>query len=542
MQHDTLHDLLEPWLSGVDQCNGCLLVDLLTHLQMCGDSGNDTTSQQLQLAHTVETLLEHGYTLRHSFPHVPQSLQEEWLGRRFVLGHSRWFRRDGSGTSIVSSRLGRYGRLLADWPALLEVLMRSIRRTGTIYLAVPGTTIAPLVEPLLARSAVPYVQVRFPAVSDSDVAAWLAVKLQAVAERKDVGDQDLHLSPQRSKAMDAVERLPLQDRIAVCCAERVRALWVRPRGAIAHLLEQRLDDPRFCIGTVSVFLPSGSNRRARSTRAAQLAWLERGAVGWYVPPTARHAGQLGCRQRRASNSAPLWQLTSKLSLLASAPAASTADAPSYLVHCVRGSPGALPPDAAADWIASGWLTGQVPDDSPLGTLVQILAGGRLRGRSTLYRADWPCVSFSGVPLDELVRRRSFQPHLGRWDWEPFGLIIERQALEAVGARPVIYGDGDSYRQLSDADRPFFQPAKRRRGADFGRPEWKEECEWRVVGDVRLNELPRQAVRVFVAYPHQAQSLARHASWPVIWLQDAQTRVPPVGPARRPRKEARTGRS
>jgi hypothetical protein len=195
-----------------------------------------------------------------------------------------------------------------------------------------------------------------------------------------------------------------------------------------------------------------------------------------------------------------------------------------------------------DFIAQMWLAGSAPDESPLATLATILESGMLRGRSALNRADESCVSFSGVPLDELARRRTFQPHLGRWDWEPFGLMIERRALEQLGARPVIYGDAETHRQLSTDQRPLFQPAKRRRRAGFRFGDWQEEREWRCVGDVRLSDLPRSAVHVFVAYAHQAQTLACHSAWPVIWLQDAQTLARPAGSKPRPRTEVRTSRN
>ncbi len=43
------------------------------------------------------------------------------------------------------------------------------------------------------------------------------------------------------------------------------------------------------------------------------------------------------------------------------------------------------------------------------------------------------------------------------------VLIHRQVLEQLGARPVIYGDEDLYNHLDAFDRPFFQPAQRRLG-------------------------------------------------------------------------------
>jgi hypothetical protein len=543
---------------GIDQADhqdGCLLEQLLAELRRRGISGSSHVQAHVQLRTAVGRLLAGGYTLRSRLPNVPAGVQAEWLGRRLVLGHARWFARDAVWTSIVSSRLGRYGRLLADWPALLELVLRAVRRTGSIYLAVPDTTLAPLVEPLLLRSAIPHVRMRLPAPAETDVAAWLADRLRLIAERPGGDDCELHLSPELSSvafssaaascAPSAPEAWPLQDRIAIGCAQRVRALLVRPRGTTAQLLERRLSDSRWDAGCVSVWLPgageniSTTRDAARRAAAAQLAWLQRGAVGWYVAPRGPRPAGLGCRTRPPCEQA-LWQLNSKYAFFSWGRAPPDGSRPRYLVHCVRGAPGWLPAAAAADLVARSWLAGQMPDESPLVTLANILASKRLRGRAALNRAAEPCVSFSAVPLEELVARRSFQSHLGRWDWEPFGLMIQREALERLGARPVIYGDAETYRRLSASERPFFQPARRRSARQ--QYDWEEELEWRVPGDVRLEELPRHAICLFVAYAHQAQSLARHSPWPVIWLREVQTHARPGDPARRSRRGVRTSRN
>lgn len=543
--------LLEKLMQEYKQHDGCLLVQLLVSLRTLDISARYEGQVCIELYRAIDSLLTKGYTLRSRFPSVPMDLQCEWLGRRLVLGHSRLFAKNVHWTSIVSSRLGRYGRLLDDWPALLELLLRSIRRTGSLYLAVPDTSVAPLVEPLLARSAVPHVRVDLPSANELDAVGWLIARLGALNAEPRSDEPVLHVSPELPGAPSSLERWPLQDRIAISCASRVRALVVRPKGTIAHLLSLRLADSRFGMGTVSVWMPSaGESATERpngplNEQAGQLRWLERGAVGWYVPPREPQPAALGCRQRRHADTA-LWQWTSKYALCCSGRSSVELDQPEeelprYLVHCVRGTRGALPPDAAAKLLAQMWLAGHLPDDSPLATLASILESGVLRGRSVLNRAGQSCVSFSAVPLDELLSRRAFQPHLGRWDWEPYGLMIERQALERLGTRPVIYGDAELYGQLNPELRPFFQPA-RRRHTTSKRRDWIEEREWRCLGDVRLNALPRRAVHVFVAYEHQAQAFARHSPWPVIWLQAAQTLALPTGSKHPRRKEVRTGKS
>ncbi len=107
-----------------------------------------------------------------------------------------------------------------------------------------------------------------------------------------------------------------------------------------------------------------------------------------------------------------------------------------------------------------------------------------------------------------MARRRFQSHLGRWDWEPYGLLLRRDALEQLGARPVIYGDDQTYKQMSDVDRPFFQPA-RRRSAHSSEDHWQAEKEWRVLSDIHLTELPPAVSCCLLKQPH------RRSSWPRI---------------------------
>jgi hypothetical protein len=121
-----------------------------------------------------------------------------------------------------------------------------------------------------------------------------------------------------------------------------------------------------------------------------------------------------------------------------------------------------------------------------------------------------------VPLVELLSRRQFRSHLGRWDWEPYGILVRREALERLGARQVIYGDEAEYKQLADQDKPYFQP----RGMKNTRnnQDWSSEREWRLLGDLIFAELPSESILVFVGTRTEAQQIARRCQWPVVWKE------------------------
>ena len=153
---------------------------------------------------------------------------------------------------------------------------------------------------------------------------------------------------------------------------------------------------------------------------------------------------------------------------------------------------------------------------PLETLSYLCQEGRLRGTASMTRTAERCVSFSAVPLVPLLTRRTFRSHLGRWDWEPYGLLIRRDALQAIGARHVIYGDESDYACLHSHQQPFFQPQQRKGEQQH---EWSEEREWRVLGDVDLRMLPNNSVIAFVRSQREARQFARYCNWPVLWLEE-----------------------
>ena len=547
----------------------CLLSQVLSDLQCANAARSHGSTAHQQLCECIESALDRGFTLRERVPHVSAELMHEWLGGRLVLMHSHWLRHSTEWTSLVSSRLGRYGRELPQWPSICGRALESLRRNDRVLLTVPGTTVTPLLEPLLIQRAIECVRFELPNARMHSVAEWLTEQLIAQAKSSTDARSGLSLSPASFPASSAMENLPLQDRVAMCCARQVYALRVQSGGTIDCLLKNRLAEPRFPSGCVFVWVPrSQADRKGtREFAAAHMQWLDAGSVGWYLLPRCQDEN-VGSRYRHVT--APwcdtyqpsLVQLTSPYWLchggehsrsctasghsLASSTIENSfmqqqAGLPDYLVHCVRGGQGQLSPAAATDRLLDAWAMDRLFDETPLDTLLKVLRSGRLRARSALIRGQATCVSFSAVPLDELLQRRSFQSHLGRWDWEPFGVLVRRSELERLGARPVIYGDSATYQTLSPEERPFFQPAMRR-SPQSTKKHWFEEREWRVLGDVRFRELPAGAIEVFVSSARQAQAVARMSAWPVIWLTGDRTPTQQDSLKSRRRKAVQTSRN
>ena len=171
----------------------------------------------------------------------------------------------------------------------------------------------------------------------------------------------------------------------------------------------------------------------------------------------------------------------------------------------------------ADW--DRWLLEELPDESsPWLSLLHIVESQRLLAAPGMTRQQVATISFSAVPLPELLDRRTYRNHLRRWDWEPYGLCIHRSVLEELGVREVIYGDESTWENLPDKSRPWFQPRYSRNG----KIDWQEEREWRMVGDLRLRRIPWHSLFFFVPNSSEARTLG--SFFPVVDL--AKDPIPP----------------
>jgi hypothetical protein len=117
--------------------------------------------------------------------------------------------------------------------------------------------------------------------------------------------------------------------------------------------------------------------------------------------------------------------------------------------------------------------------------------------------------------------RTYRAHRRRWDAEPFGIAIRMDRLATCGARPAIYGDESVWEKLAEPDRPWFQLQTTRAGK---RPiDWSREQEWRLLGDLWLDDLPRDDVRIFVADMDAAARVAAMSPWTVVVLNADESR-------------------
>jgi hypothetical protein len=470
----------------------------------------------------LQQLTPTGLSLLIRWPREQGRAVDEWLGRRFYFSASTNFSAKERYVSLVSSQLGRHGSKIPSWPTIVDAALQNARRDRERPLILPGTSLSEATQQFSNRADLNSLQVELD--GRSTIKSWLndllkelelayaGSSIEATAQQ---ALTSLRLSPPALQpTAPEIASLPLQDRVAIALADRVMVIHVRSNGKIASLAERRLADNRFPIG--SVYIASMFGQPSSRQRELDI-WLERGAVGWLLLEPTRQSDHVFSNCRKEVSRPFTQSLCTRMSAHWTA---DSLDADSldiewpYLAHCTRGNSGPLPDETLAQFRDRAWRVGVIPDSHPLSTLQQILNDQRIRGNSRLTRTQQPCVSFSEVPLAELLSRRQFRSHLGRWDWEPYGILVRREALKRLGARPVIYGDEADYKQLADQDKPYFQP----RGIKNTRndQDWSSEREWRLLGDMDFLEIDQESIVVFVATQTEAQQVARRCQWTVLW--------------------------
>lgn len=152
-------------------------------------------------------------------------------------------------------------------------------------------------------------------------------------------------------------------------------------------------------------------------------------------------------------------------------------------------------------------------DGPLRTLFEIVSSTRIlaSGRWTADRS--PVVSLTAQPLERWPELRRYRPHLGRWDFEFFGVALSRGRVLELGGRSVIYGDHQTRRKLAPADLPWFQQSWTRQAGSA--IDWTVEQEWRVRGDIDLRQFGPEEAYLFVSNQEAADRISPFSRWPVI---------------------------
>ncbi|HMO15438.1 MAG TPA: hypothetical protein PKD64_13540 [Pirellulaceae bacterium] len=156
--------------------------------------------------------------------------------------------------------------------------------------------------------------------------------------------------------------------------------------------------------------------------------------------------------------------------------------------------------------------------SAMATLQKIVAQRRILASTWAIRGKYPCVCWTERSLPELIKSRVYRHHRSRWDAEPYGIAVRKEALIRLQAQPVIYGDDETWSSLSDEQRPYFQ----KRNSRNRKIDWAEEKEWRIQGPFDLRYIASDEAFLFVMTMEEAEILRPTSLWPVFAVDSLQT--------------------
>ena len=431
--------------------------------------------------------------------------------------------------AIVSSLVPSHQENTAAWNQTVESMLHAIERDQGMLLVAPQAAIGERILHVAKRLKIRYLRLQvceswseFETASNKlsshgqrsfQVRGMRRQKERVSApEDGDRFDPVLYVSPPslpssslESTIPKASPMIPVVDLLLTRLADKVFSLFLRPGGRTTSAIQGRLLCEDYQVGTTICALGDWLPKQGHKV-AHQL--LDQGAVGWWsstnqVSQEFRWLRYL--KSRAPATLVPIMGLERWWS--------QQTEACCWLSHCTRSRIGPWPDQTSMQY-ADEMMLEPLPHAGPWLTLARILQQRRLRATSWLRKGQIATLSFSARPLPELLAARTYRPHLGRWDWEPYGVSIRRACAERLLARPVLYGTRDDYLQLQDQDKPYFQVVRGERS----QIDWQIEQEWRLLGDLRLHEVPADEGVVFVPTLTEARMLARLSPFVVVSLE------------------------
>ena len=406
-------------------------------------------------------------------------------------------------TAIVSSRLGREVDRLDSFFFVLRTAVSQLNPHRQRIVSSVRTTTHEYVRRCAELFGVPLVQVVTPTPS-ATIHRWANECWKAYAANEEYTcPADIQFcfvsNPVTMKEDDSLSRAPLRDAVEILASDQLLVLHARSGGNLSRLVDFRVSDALSTGRPSRVYLALGNELLVPSQVAKPL--MDKGAIGW-LARTENNAGSeiSACPLEGASNEYVPAPILDKLE-----------NQDQYFIHCTRRAKRNWPDQSETDFLDELILGEPTRDRSCFAALSRIARMQRLLATNESIRDATPAVSFTALQLDELASARTFRAHRGRWDFEPYGVAIDRAWLIGCGAREVIYGEDADWDAMSANERPFFQKVSREEGAI----DWSAEREWRVCGDVDLADVPEEKAALFVPSQHEAESLARMSKWPVV---------------------------
>ncbi len=163
----------------------------------------------------------------------------------------------------------------------------------------------------------------------------------------------------------------------------------------------------------------------------------------------------------------------------------------YITHWTKTCHGPWPGEPRSSYYSRLVSSGNEFPNQAANTLMNIISEKKLRASANWMREGRSAIGFTESAPAQALSLMRWRPKRVNWNFEPYGLAIDKKTAKALGIRPAIYGDQQKYETLADEDKPYFQFQG---GVDV---DWSLECEWRHLGDLNLGDIPEDKIRYLV---------------------------------------------
>lgn len=473
---------------------GCDANELSRFLRQLYPAADCSRKRFDRAARRAERRLAEGYWIaaRQVEDRFPQDCPGVLFGRGKLDPDARWL-------AIHNSRKTRLPSPSAEWPAALRrVLAAKMPGAATGIASSCGTTTYDMLTVFAREKALPLcLVVPFP-LQGRSADETLAALLPA-------GDRpELVISCQ-----SAVLRCPggvrlfCRDRLLAHLAAVNLALEIRSGGNLHHILQER---QRSRPGSLMVFQPAVPHPRNSGNVALRETFPDIQTFKLQAPPAIPSSVASAATPQLSGRSLPTERYWNR-----------------YLYHYTRACPGPWPGQPYRDYLLALLVDEPLCGHSALETLVRMLRERRVRASNRITRGPQPVISWSAEPPSAMAAMRRWNRALMRWTVEPYGIAISKTVLRTLGAKPAIYGQDKVFSRLRAGDRFRYQrhepPAC----------VWKHEREWRLPGDLPLDECCRRHGFIFVDTDADAAYVAQHAEIEMPLLILSALRRPPQTP-------------
>ncbi len=175
---------------------------------------------------------------------------------------------------------------------------------------------------------------------------------------------------------------------------------------------------------------------------------------------------------------------------------------SYMIHWTRTPHGAWPGERLIDYYSSLIQSTEFPR-SAIATLRRIASTRLLKASSRHMPENIPTVAFSSLKPREVIPLMKWRARYAEMSFEPYGIGIREDVATACGILPVKYHEGKLTDEMVTESWRFQSIGSR--------TDWRQECEYRHLGDLSLADLPNEALVLFCRNQHEAERLQSELS-------------------------------